>query len=115
MLSAGFYDAYYRKALTVREQMRREFVKLYKTYDALVCPTSAEVAWKIGEKINDPLKSYLADLYAIPANLVGCPAISVPVGSVEKEGVKLPVGLQIMSAHRDEATMFGIASVVEKK
>jgi aspartyl-tRNA(Asn)/glutamyl-tRNA(Gln) amidotransferase subunit A len=88
--------------------MRREFIKLYQTYDAIVCPTSAEVAWKIGEKGDDPLKSYLADLYAIPANLVGMPAISIPVGFVEKEGKQLPVGLQIMSAHRDEATMFGI-------
>jgi aspartyl-tRNA(Asn)/glutamyl-tRNA(Gln) amidotransferase subunit A len=114
VLSAWFYDAYYRKALGVREQMRREFTKLYQTYDAIVCPTSAEVARKIGEKMDDPLKSYLADLYAIPANLVGVPAMSVPVGFVEKEGKQLPVGLQIITAHRDEATMFGIGRVVEK-
>jgi aspartyl-tRNA(Asn)/glutamyl-tRNA(Gln) amidotransferase subunit A len=115
VLSAWFYDAYYRKALAVRAQMRREFVQLYTTYDAIVCPTSAEVAWKIGEKVDDPLKSYLADLYAIPANLTGMPAMSVPVGFVEKEGKQLPVGLQIMTTYADEATMFGIGNIIEKQ
>lgn len=114
VLSAWFYDAYYRKALAVRAWMRREFAKLYTVYDAIICPTSAEVAWKIGEKIDDPIKSYLADLYLIPANLVWCPALSVPCGFVEKDWKKLPVGLQIITAHRDEATMFGIGSVVER-
>lgn len=114
VLSAWFYDAYYRKALAVRTQMRREFAALFQKYDAIVSPVSPEVAWKIGEKVNDPVKMYLADIYTAVANLVGNPAISVPCGVVEKEGKQLPVGFQIMSALRDEATSFGIGKIVEK-
>jgi aspartyl-tRNA(Asn)/glutamyl-tRNA(Gln) amidotransferase subunit A len=115
VLSAWFYDAYYRKALAVRAQMRRDFAKIFNQYDAVVSPTSPEVAWKIGEKINDPVKMYLADIYTAIANLVGNPAMSVPCGWVEKDGKKLPVGFQIMTWMRDEATMFGIGRVVERK
>lgn len=113
VLSAGFYDAYYRKATAVRKQMIREFDTLFQQFDAVVWPTSPEVAWKIGEKVDDPVKMYLADIYTIPANLVGNPALSVPCGFVEKEGKQLPVGFQIMTKHRDEATMWGIGKMVE--
>lgn len=97
VLSAGFYDAYYRKALAVRAQMHRDFAKIFDQYDAVVSPTSPEVAWKIGEKIDDPVKMYLADIYTAIANLVGNPAMSVPCGWIEKDGKKLPVGFQIMT------------------
>lgn len=112
VLSAWFYDAYYRKALAVRAQMKREFAKLFGSYDAIVWPTSPEVARKIGEKIDDPVKMYLADIYTVLANIVWNPAISVPIWFIKKEGKQLPVGFQVMTKQRDEATMFGIGNKV---
>lgn len=112
VLSAGFYDAYYRKAIWVRDQMRHAFADLFTTYDAIVGPTVPVLPRKIGSNV-DPVQEYLLDLCTIPANLTGTPAMSVPCGFAEIDWKKLPIWFQIMTADRDEATMFGIGNVVE--
>lgn len=85
MLSAGYYDAYYKKATQVRTLIMDDFNKAFTEVDAIVSPVSPSVAWKMGEKINDPVKMYLSDAYTIPASLAGLPGISVPCGFAESE------------------------------
>ena len=106
VLSAGYYDAYYNKAQALRNLIAQDFKKSFENVDIIVTPTSPIPAFKIGEKINDPLSMYLADIFTVTANIIGIPAISVPSGFTEKEGVKLPLGLQIMSAHCREDLLF---------
>ncbi|MFA4845111.1 MAG: Asp-tRNA(Asn)/Glu-tRNA(Gln) amidotransferase subunit GatA [Patescibacteria group bacterium] len=108
-LSAGYYDAYYRKALKVRTLIKRDFDEAFKSVDAIVCPTSPSVAWNIGEKFNDPLAMYLADIYTVTANLATVPGISVPCGFVDG----LPVGLQILAKPFDEYTLFRIGATYQ--
>lgn len=105
-LSAGYYDAYYRKAQQVRALITRDFTNAFEEVDAIVAPVSPFPAFKIGEKIDDPLAMYLSDVYTLTADLSGVPAMSVPCGA-SPEG--LPVGLQIFAKHFDEATMFRVA------
>jgi aspartyl-tRNA(Asn)/glutamyl-tRNA(Gln) amidotransferase subunit A len=105
-LSAGYYDAYYRKAQQVRSLLTRDFDEAFKKVDAIVTPTSPTPAFRLGEKVNDPLAMYLADIYTVTADLAGVPGISVPCGETPK---KLPVGLQILGRHFDEATILRIA------
>jgi aspartyl-tRNA(Asn)/glutamyl-tRNA(Gln) amidotransferase subunit A len=104
-LSAGYYDAYYRKAQQVRTLLRGDFESAFEACDALVTPTSPEVAFRLGEKTEDPLTMYLSDIYTVSANLAGIPALSAPCGSVGG----LPVGLQILGPVLDEATPLRIA------
>lgn len=104
-LSAGYYDAYYKKASAVRAIIKREFDGVFSQVDCLITPTSPFVAWPLGEKINDPLKMYLADVYTVSANIAGIPGISVPCG--EKDG--LPVGLQVLGKQFDENTVLRVA------
>lgn len=92
ILSAGYYDAYYKKALAVRQAIRREFDEAFKRVDVIVSPTSPLVAWQLGEKTNDPLAMYLADIFTVSANIAGLPGISVPCGFAHE----LPVGLQFL-------------------
>jgi len=92
-LSAGYYDAYYKKATQVRGLIRKDFEEVFQRVDAVVCPTSPCVAWKLGEKMEDPLAMYLSDIYTLSANLAAIPALSVPCGFAHD----LPVGLQLMS------------------
>jgi len=113
VLSAGHYDAYYHKALHVVKKIKKEFSQVYKDYDAIIWPTTPSVAWKLWEKWDDPLQMYLEDIYTCAANLTGVPAMSVPIGTIEKEWHALPVWLQIMTDLRDEATMFGIGKQLE--
>jgi aspartyl-tRNA(Asn)/glutamyl-tRNA(Gln) amidotransferase subunit A len=101
-LSAGYYDAYYRKALKVRTLIKNDFDEAFKDVDVIVGPTSPSVAWPIGEKFNDPLTMYLSDIYTISANLATVPAMSVPCGFVND----LPVGLQMMAKPFDEPTLY---------
>lgn len=118
VLSAGFYDAYYTKAAQTRTLIIDEFNAAFAGLDAIITPVSPEVAWKIGEKANDPLKLYLADAYTIPASLAGLPGISVPCGFAESEDgekEKLPVGLQILANHTQEEKLFQIAHVFERE
>lgn len=114
VLSAGYADAYYRKARTVRELIRNDFAKALQSVDAIALPVSPMPAFKIGEKASDPLAMYAADIFTVPVNLAGVPAISVPSGTVERDGKELPVGFQLIASHSAEETLFAIGEDVEK-
>jgi aspartyl-tRNA(Asn)/glutamyl-tRNA(Gln) amidotransferase subunit A len=109
-LSAGYYDAYYLKAQKVRTLLTRDFEEAFKKVDAIITPTTPTPAFKLGEKADDPLAMYLADIYTVTADLAGVPGISVPCGN-SKAG--LPIGLQVFARHFDEATMIRVAHSVE--
>jgi aspartyl-tRNA(Asn)/glutamyl-tRNA(Gln) amidotransferase subunit A len=109
-LSSGYYDAYYLKALKVRNLIRGDFTKAFKRCDCIMMPVSPTTAFKIGEKVDDPLKMYLSDIYTIAANLAGIPSISVPCGFDENN---LPVGLQILSPAFSEDKLLRIARMFE--
>jgi aspartyl-tRNA(Asn)/glutamyl-tRNA(Gln) amidotransferase subunit A len=109
-LSAGYYDAYYLKAQKVRALLTRDFEEAFKKVDAIVTPTSPTAAFKLGEKVDDPLAMYLADIYTVTANIAGIPGISVPCGETK---TKLPIGLQILGKHFDEATILRVAAAYE--
>ena len=110
-LSAGYYDAYYLKALRVRTLIKQDFDEAFKKVDAIVAPTSPETAFKIGEKTDDPIKMYLSDVLTIPCNIAGLPGISLPSG-LSSNG--LPIGTQVLAKAFDEETMFRIAHAYEK-
>ena len=114
VLSAGYADAYYRKARSVRELIRADFSKAFEDVDAVAVPTSPTPPFKIGERSDDPLAMYASDIFTVPVNLAGLPGMSVPMGQVEREGKKLPVGFQLIGAHGDEETLFKIGEEVEK-
>ena len=114
VLSAGYYDAFYNKAVAVRRQLQREYEKAFEQVDAIVTPTMPTSAWKVGEK-SDPVSAYLADAFTVPANLTGNPAISIPMGTVERDGKELPVGFQIIAPHGGEDTLFTIGADVEAR
>jgi aspartyl-tRNA(Asn)/glutamyl-tRNA(Gln) amidotransferase subunit A len=113
VLSAGYADAYYRKAKAVRELIRADFTKAFESVDAIALPTSPVPAFKFGEK-SDPVAMYAADIFTVPVNLAGVPAISIPSGVVERGGKKLPVGFQLIGAHGAEDTLFAIGEDIEK-
>lgn len=102
ILSAGYYDAYYKKALAVRNALRKEFDQAFKRVDLIIGPTSPSVAWNLGEKFNDPIAMYLADVFTTPANIAGLPGISIPCGFAHG----LPVGLQLQAKPFNEATLY---------
>ena len=106
VLSAGYYDAYYKKAQQVRTLIAKDFAKAFEQVDAIAAPVSPFPAFKIGEKLDDPLAMYLSDIYTLTGDLAGVPCMSVPCGS-SPEG--LPIGLQIFAKHFDESTMFRVA------
>jgi aspartyl-tRNA(Asn)/glutamyl-tRNA(Gln) amidotransferase subunit A len=108
VLSAGYADAYYNKALILRQKIGEDFKKAFDEVDVIVTPTTPGPAFKIGEKINDPLSLYLEDVFTVPANIVGIPAISIPSGKVERDGASLPLGLQIMAPHNCENLLFEV-------
>ena len=110
-LSAGYYDAYYLKAQKVRTLLTRDFDEAFQKVDAIVTPTSPTAAFRLGEKSNDPLAMYLADIYTVTADLAGIPGISIPCGETRE---KLPIGLQILGKHFDEATILRIAHSYEQ-
>src|SRR5438477_3948585 len=109
-LSAGYYDAYYLKAQRVRTLLTRDFEVAFRKVDAIVTPTSPTAAFKLGEKVDDPLAMYLADIYTVTADLAGIPGISVPCGETREN---LPIGLQILGKHFDEATILRVAHAYE--
>jgi aspartyl-tRNA(Asn)/glutamyl-tRNA(Gln) amidotransferase subunit A len=113
VLSSGYYDAYYLRAQKVRTLIRRDFETAFEKVDAIVCPTSPDVAFPIGERTNDPLKMYLADIFTIAANLAGICGISTPCGFVGASGKKLPVGLQFLGKSLDETRLLGISDAYE--
>jgi len=109
-LSAGYYDAYYLKAQKVRALITRDFEEAFKKVDAIVAPTTPTAAFKLGEKVDDPLAMYLADIYTVTADLAGIPGIAAPCGETHD---KLPIGLQILGRHFDESTVLRIAHAYE--
>ena len=111
-LSAGYYDAYYLKAQKVRTLLTRDFDEAFRKVDAIVTPTSPTAAFRLGEKANDPLAMYLADIYTVTADLAGIPGISVPCGRTKE---KLPIGVQILGKHFDESTILRLAHAYETK
>ena len=111
VLSAGYYDAYYLKAQKVRALIARDFARAFEQVDAIVAPVSPFPAFKLGEKVDDPVAMYLSDIFTITGSLAGIPCMSVPCGRTA-EG--LPVGMQILTKHFDETTMFRIADAFEK-
>ncbi len=113
VLSSGYIDAYYRKADAARTALRKAFQKAFESADVIATPTMPTPAFKIGEK-NSPLSLYLEDIFTVTANLTGMPAISVPMGTVKKEGKRLPVGLHFTAPHQAEGTLFVAGSAVEK-
>ena len=110
-LSAGYYDAYYLKAQKVRTLLTRDFEEAFCKVDAIVTPTSPTAAFRLGEKSNDPLAMYLADIYTVTADLAGIPGISIPCGETRES---LPIGLQILGKHFDEATILRLAHAYEQ-
>jgi len=110
VLSAGYYDAYYLKAQKVRALIARDFQEAFQQVDAIVAPVSPFPAFKLGEKLDDPLEMYLSDIYTITGDLAGIPCMSVPCG---KTADGLPVGMQILTRHFDETTMFRLADAYE--
>ena len=113
VLSSGYYDAYYLRAQKVRTLIRRDFEEAFKKVDGLLSPTSPVPAFKIGERMSDPLQMYLADIFTIAANLAGICGISIPCGETETDGKKLPVGLQIMAPAFEESRLLRIAQAYE--
>jgi len=111
VLSAGYYDAYYRKAMKVRTLLRRDFEQALSGCDLLAGPTTPELAFRIGEKTGDPLRMYLSDIYTVSANLAGIPALSVPCGFSDG----LPIGLQLLGRPLDEATLLRVADTYQRR
>jgi len=114
VLSSGYYDAYYLRAQKVRTLIRQDFATAFEKVDAIVCPTSPTPAFKLGERTDDPLSMYLADIFTLAANIAGICGISVPCGFLEKEGKQLPVGLQILGQELDESTVLRVAYAYEQ-
>jgi aspartyl-tRNA(Asn)/glutamyl-tRNA(Gln) amidotransferase subunit A len=111
VLSSGYYDAYYLKAQKVRTLVARDFSEAFQQVDAIVTPVSPFPAFKLGEKLDDPLEMYLSDIYTITGSLAGIPCLSVPCGGT---AAGLPVGMQILTRHFDEAGMFRLAEAFER-
>jgi aspartyl-tRNA(Asn)/glutamyl-tRNA(Gln) amidotransferase subunit A len=114
VLSSGYYDAYYLRAQKVRTLIRNDFTAAYEKVDAIICPTSPEPAFKIGDRSDDPLKMYLADIFTIAANLAGICGVSIPCGFADVEGQKLPIGLQLLGKPFDEVNLLRIAHAYEQ-
>jgi aspartyl-tRNA(Asn)/glutamyl-tRNA(Gln) amidotransferase subunit A len=111
VLSAGYYDAYYLRAQKVRALILRDFTDVFEKVDALLTPTAPSAAFAQGEKMDDPVTMYLNDVFTVPADLAGVPAMSVP-GGLDADG--LPLGLQVIARSFDEATMFAVAAALER-
>jgi aspartyl-tRNA(Asn)/glutamyl-tRNA(Gln) amidotransferase subunit A len=114
VLSSGYYDAYYLRAQKVRTLIRDDFTRAFKNVDAIVCPTTPEPAFKAGDRTDDPLKMYLADIFTIACNLAGTCGVSIPCGFAETDGKKLPIGLQLIGQPFKEAQLLQIAHAYEQ-
>ena len=113
-LSSGYYDAYYLKALKVRRLIKQDFDRAFEQCDAILCPTTTAPAFRIGEKVDDPLSMYLNDVYTVNANLAGIPGISLPGGFAETDdGRRLPVGVQLLGPAFDERKLLRLARLFE--
>lgn len=114
VLSSANYEWFYLKATKAREELKKELNTVFETYDFIISPTTPDLARKADENNDNPLKAYLSDLYTVPANMAGIPAISVPVWTVKDNEEELPVGLQIMGKHRDESQLLSFAKKIEE-
>ncbi|MDP3052139.1 MAG: Asp-tRNA(Asn)/Glu-tRNA(Gln) amidotransferase subunit GatA [bacterium] len=114
VLSAGYYDAYYSQAEKIRNLIREDFENVFQEADILLTPTTPTPAFKIGEKADSPLQMYLSDIFTVPANIAGVPAISIPAGAVEREGKKLPIGMQLAGFWFGEENLFEVAKKIEE-
>jgi aspartyl-tRNA(Asn)/glutamyl-tRNA(Gln) amidotransferase subunit A len=112
VLSSGYYDAYYLKAQKVRRLIKNDFNDAFQIVDAILTPSTPSSAFKIGEKLNDPVSMYLNDIFTVPVNLAGLPGISIPAG-LDKKGY--PLGLQIIGKPFDEQNILNIAYSMEDK
>ena len=112
VLSSGYYDAYYLKAQKVRQLIKKDFDEAYNKVDAILTPSTPSSAFKIGEKTDDPLSMYLNDIFTVPVNLSGLPAISVPAGYDKNN---LPLGLQLIGKPFDEQTILNLSFAIEKR
>ncbi len=112
VLSSGYYEAYYSKAQKVRRLIKSDFDRAFSEVDALLLPTTPSTAFEIGSKLDDPLQMYLSDIYTVPANLAGLPALSIPVGT---DGQGLPIGLQIMAKPFAEETILQLGQYIEQQ
>jgi aspartyl-tRNA(Asn)/glutamyl-tRNA(Gln) amidotransferase subunit A len=110
VLSAGYYDAYYKKGLQVRTLIKQDFEKAFEKVDVMITPASPTLPWKLGEKTDDPLKMYLSDILTVHANLAGIPGLSVPAGFIDG----LPVGMQILGPHFSESLLYQVAHPFEQ-
>lgn len=110
VLSAGYYEAYYRKAQKVRRLIQQDFLNAFAQVDCMLMPTAPTTAFKLGEKADDPLAMYLSDIYTVSANLAGIPAVSVPCG---KDRHGLPIGVQVLGKHFDEGMVLKVANYLE--
>ncbi len=115
VLSAGYYDAYYRRAMKLRTLVKNDFDEAFKKVDVILGPVSPTPAFKIGEKTDDPIQMYLSDIFTAPINPAGVPAMSLPVGFVERDGKNLPVGLQIIAPQLQEQIIFDTAFTIEQE
>ncbi len=113
VLSAGYFDAYYNKANAVRRMITKQFEHAFESVDVIATPTTTSPAFKIGEKTSDPIKMYLEDIFTVPANIAGIPGISVPSGTVVRDDVSLPIGIQFMAAPFAEDHLFTAGRAVE--
>ena len=114
-LSSGYYDAYYLKALRVRRLIKQDFDRAFEQCNALICPTTTGPAFKLGEKMDDPLSMYLNDIYTVPCNLAGIPGISMPAGTTELNGCKLPIAIQLLGPAFQEEKLLRIARLYERE
>lgn len=113
VLSAGYADEFYYKAQQMRSTIKKDFEKAYENVDIIAMPVAPSPAFKIGEKTTDPLTMYLEDIFTVVANVVGVPAISIPSGTVDRDGVSLPVGLQLLAPHLGEKRLFEVGKKFE--
>ena len=116
VLSAGYYDAFYLKAQQVRTLLRRDYERAFERADVIAMPTSPIPPFGIGEKADDPLQMYLADIFTVSVNLAGLPGVSVPCGFAERpeQSERLPIGFQVIGRMFDEATMLRVADAYER-
>jgi aspartyl-tRNA(Asn)/glutamyl-tRNA(Gln) amidotransferase subunit A len=114
VLSSGYYDAYYYKAAAFRSKIIRDVEEAFSSVDAILTPTSPMPAFKIGEKSNDPLAMYLADIFTVSANIATVPAISIPSGFTMRDGKQLPLGIQFMAAYGREDLLFSVSKKFER-
>ncbi|HMP54886.1 MAG TPA: amidase family protein, partial [Candidatus Melainabacteria bacterium] len=113
-LSSGYYDAYYKKAQQVRRLIKESFDRTFERFDVLLSPTSPSTAFRIGEKVDDPLTMYLCDIATLPANLAGIPGLVLPCGISTEDEKPLPVGLQLLAGQLKDAVLIKSAFALEQ-